>query len=146
MAAAKKAARKTTKNRGGVTAFLDTVKNEARRDDCHALVAIMQRASGQPPAMWGEYIVGFGSYRYTLASGAEEDAPAIAFSPRSTKIALYHMDLEAPKQLLARLGKYATGKKCMYVTRLSDVDVGALEELCARSYAGVVAKASKASK
>jgi hypothetical protein len=135
MAAAKE--RKTTKNKASVAAFLCAIENAARRADGRKLAKIMQSASGQRPAMWGAFIVGFGAYHYRLESGTEGDAPVIAFSPRGQNFSLYHMDFQSNGPLLERLGKYKTGKKCMYITRLSDIDLKVLEDLCARSFAGV---------
>jgi hypothetical protein len=134
------AEKKTTKNKASVAAFLGGVENAARRADARKLAKVMQSASGQRPAMWGAFIVGFGSYRYPLASGGEGDAPAIAFSPRGQNFSLYHMDFQGNAGLVDRLGKYKTGKKCMYITRLSDVDLEVLEELCRRSFEQVLAR------
>lgn len=135
MATAKQ--KKTTKNKASVVAFLGAIEDAARRADGRHLAKIMQRASGQRPAMWGAFIVGFGSYQYTLASGTEGDAPVIAFSPRGQNFSLYHMDFGSNAALMKRLGKYKTGKKCVYIARLADVDLAVLEELCTRSFAAV---------
>jgi len=85
----------------------------------------------------GERIVGFGSYRYLISSGREHQAPVIAFSARASSFSLCHIDLDAPAPLLGWLGQYKTGKRCMYIARLIDVDVAVLEELCAHSFARV---------
>ena len=94
----------------------------------------MAEETGEPPQMWGKGIVGFGSYRMTYADGREADWMALGFSPRKQNLVLYLMDGFAEyEQLLTRLGKHSTGKACLYLKRLSDVDLDVLRELVARS-------------
>jgi hypothetical protein len=115
-----------------VDAFLDAVPNPQRREDGKALREMFERISGEPAVMWGPSIVGFGEYHYRYASGHEGDMCRIGFSPRSTELVLYigatHPD---GADLLARLGKHKTGKGCLYVKQLSDVDREVLEQMIA---------------
>ena len=90
----------------------------------------MEAATGEPPALWGGSIVGFGSYHYRYATGHEGDAPLVGFSPRARAFSLYlSCDIEQHRERLDRLGKHKHGKGCLYVTRLSDVDEDVLREL-----------------
>jgi hypothetical protein len=125
---------KTAQTRQDVAAFLDAVPDPERREDARALAMLMARAVGEPPAMWGANIVGFGRYRYKYESGREGEAMIAGFSPRAKELVLYLM-ADAPERdaLLARLGKHRTGKACLYIKRLADVDQAALEELVAAS-------------
>jgi hypothetical protein len=117
----------------GVAAFLDAVADDARRRDCHALLDLMRSASGHEPRMWGS-IVGFGSYHYRYESGREGDSFLTGFAPRRNDLTIYVMSgLERYPALLAGLGKHRTGKSCLYVRRLSDIDLGVLRELVATS-------------
>jgi hypothetical protein len=120
---------KTTRNTRSVSAFLAR-QPAARRADCQAIVRIMRRATGARPAMWGTSIVGFGSYHYRYESGREGDWMLTGFSPRSRNLALYIMPgFGRYGDLLKRLGKHGTGKSCLYLKRLSDVDESVLAEL-----------------
>ncbi len=111
-------------------AFLDRVENAQRRADCHTVLAMMENAAGVPPVMWGPAIVGFGRYRYTYASGRTGDWPIIGFSPRKNDLTLYlSSDYDGHAELMARLGKYKVSKACLYLKRLSDVDLAVLETL-----------------
>ena len=125
---------KTRPTAESVDAFIDRIDPEARRDDCRALVRMFLKVTGQPAVMWGTAIVGFGSYRMKYADGKEYDWPVVGFSPRKTDLTLYLSGLD--DDLLARLGKHKRSKGlCLYIKRLSDVDLGVLEELIARSAA-----------
>ena len=113
-----------------VEAFLARVADPQRRADCGTVLAMMRRASGVDPVMWGSSIVGFGSYAYRYASGRTGDWPVIGFSPRKNDLTLYLMpDLAGQEALLAKLGKHKTGVCCLYLKRLSDVDLPTLEAL-----------------
>ena len=127
------AKKKIVRTAGSVAGFIDALTPEAKRRDSRQLAQIMRRASGRSAMLWGNGIVGFGRYRYQTSAGRENEAPMIAFSPRGAKLSLYHMDLEA-SALLRRLGRYQTGQRCLYLARLSDVDVSVLEALCAHSF------------
>jgi len=113
-----------------VTAYIDALSDPTRRSDAKELVQLMQRASGEKPELWGTSIVGFGSYHYRYDSGREGDTPLIGFSPRKTALVLYSMlGHSEAKALLAKLGKHSTGKGCLYIKKLSDVDRNVLETL-----------------
>lgn len=120
---------KTQETDASVEAFLAAVEPEARRADARAVCDLMARISGQPAKMWGPAIVGFGSYHYRYDSGREGEAPRVAFSPRKAALTLYIMSGHQDAALMARLGRYKTGKACLYLNKLSDVDQGALEQV-----------------
>lgn len=125
---------KTAQNDGDVEGFIASVEDETKRQDCRTLVDLMSKATGSPPSMWGTAIVGFGSYRYRYASGRENDWFKVGFSPRKQSLTLYIMDGFAEyESVLERLGKHSTGKSCLYVKRLTDVDMDVLAELVERS-------------
>ena len=125
---------KTKVNDASVDAFLQRVTDERKRQDCFAVLDIMQRATGETPKMWGDSIVGFGAYRYKYASGHAGDWPLTGFSPRAQNITLYIMaGFDQYDGLMARLGKHKTGKACLYIKRLDDVDRNVLEQLVAAS-------------
>ncbi|HUW08125.1 MAG TPA: DUF1801 domain-containing protein [Anaerolineae bacterium] len=127
---------KTQKNDAGVEAFLDAVEHDKRRTDGFAILELMREVTGEEPAMWGASVVGFGSYRYKYASGREAEWMLVGFSPRKRNLALYIMDgFDQYEELLARLGKYRTGKSCLYINKLEDVDTGVLRELVRKSAA-----------
>jgi hypothetical protein len=124
-----------------VTAFLDACADEARRSDAKVLVKLMHAATGKEPVMWGPSIVGFDSYHYTYESGREGDMPSIGFSPRKTANVLYGtIGFEGAEELLAVLGKHATGKGCLYIKRLADVDMTVLKKLLKRAVAATRAR------
>lgn len=119
-----------------VVEFLDGIADERKRADAWRLVEMMEAATGEPAALWGGNIVGFGSYHYRYASGHEGDAPLVGFSPRARAFSIYlSCDAETQAERLDRLGKHKMGKGCLYVTRLSDVDEVVLRELIDASVA-----------
>ncbi len=121
---------KTKPTEISVDAFLDAVPDPQRRADGKAVRAMFERISGEPAAMWGPSIVGFGRYHYKYDSGHEGDMCRLGFSPRKAELVLYVLTESAEQDaFLARLGKHKTGKSCLYIKRLSDVDQGVLEEL-----------------
>ncbi|WP_445475408.1 DUF1801 domain-containing protein [Methanococcoides methylutens] len=125
---------KTKKNEESVEAFLDTVENEKKRTDSFAIMNLMQEVTGEEPAMWGDSIVGFGSYTYKYASGRTGDWMLTGFSPRKQNLTLYIMPgFEQYDDLLSRLGKYKLGKSCLYIKKLEDVDQDVLRELVKQS-------------
>ena len=127
---------KTRQNDGDVDAYLDSVENPRRRDDALRVLTLMREITGEVPRMWGSSIVGFGSYHYTYASGREGDWPVVGFAPRKQNLVLYIMPAFAGYEaLLARLGKHRTGKSCLYVNKLDDIDPDVLEELVRESVA-----------
>lgn len=126
---------KTKPTEQSVQEFIAAIPDEQRRRDCAAIADLMREASGAEPVMWGN-IVGFGRYRYRYASGREGDWFITGFAPRKQSLTLYIMAGFAQYDaLLARLGKHSTGKSCLYIKRLSDVDQDLLRELVARSVA-----------
>jgi Domain of unknown function (DU1801) len=118
-----------------VEEFLESVPDERRRADARRLCELMQKVTGELPAMWGGGIVGFGQYHYRYASGHEGDAPLTGFAPRAQHLVLYlDAGYEAPAaEMLARLGPHKTGKGCLYVKRLDAVDQNVLRELIDRT-------------
>jgi hypothetical protein len=130
---------KTQKGEGDVQAFIAAIEDERKREDSRALVAMMERVTGEKPAMWGPSIVGFGDLHYKYESGREGDWFRVGFSPRKQNLTLYITDyVKESDPLLNKLGKFTTGKACIYVKRLEDVDSDVLEQLVKRSYdAGV---------
>jgi hypothetical protein len=129
---------KTKPTKLSVAAYLDALTDQTKRADAKALVRLMQKATGEKPKMWGPSIVGFGSYHYTYESGREGDMPLVGFSPRKPAIVLYGMRGSGDAEgLLARLGKHATGKGCVYIKKLADVDQKVLETLVVESVAAI---------
>jgi hypothetical protein len=125
---------KTQKNDASVTAFLNTVEDEKKRADSFALLKLFEEVTGAPATMWGSSIVGFGSYHYKYASGREGDWMLTGFSPRKQNLTLYIMaGFDRYDELLGKLGKHSTGKGCLYVKRLEDVDQSVLRELIKQS-------------
>ena len=132
---------KTKPTKLSVAAFIDAITDPTRRGDAQALVKLMQKASGEKPTMWGPSIIGFGSYHYTYDSGREGDMPLIGFSPRKAATVLYNMSgFSGCEALRAKLGKHATGKGCLYIKKLADVDQQALEDLVVKSVAAMRAR------
>jgi len=127
---------KTRPTGASVAAFLGAVEPEARRKDAEAICAMMQRVEGEPPTLWGPSMVGFGRYCYKYESGHAGESFRTGFSPRKANLVLYIVDgLDAHGTLLTRLGKFKTGKSCLYINKLADVDVSILEALVRESVA-----------
>lgn len=121
---------KTVKNQASVADFLASVADPSRRADAQAVCALMTEVTGAEPAMWGSGIVGFGSYHFRYASGREGDWPAVGLSPRKQALTIYLSEgFDAYDELLGRLGPHSTGKACLYIKRLSDVDEQVLRSL-----------------
>jgi hypothetical protein len=130
---------KTQKNDASVEEFLDSVANEKKRQDSYAILELMKDVTGEEPAMWGTSIVGFGSYHYQYASGREGDWFLVGFSPRKQNLTLYIMSgFDEYESLLEDLGKHKTGKSCLYINKLEDVDRSTLRELVEKSVAYMV--------
>ena len=129
---------KTKANEASVEGYFAGIADESRRRDCETLARLMARAAEQPPKMWGTSIVGFGSYHYQYESGREGDSCLVGFSPRKGDITIYLAGSFPGRDAgLARLGKHKTGKACLYVRRLSDVDLKVLEQLVLGSIAEI---------
>ena len=123
-------AMKTIKNQDSVSAFIDKVEDEQKREDCRTLMKIMRRITGSQAAMWGSSIVGFGSYHYRYASGREGDFFLTGFSPRKQNLTVYVMPgFSQYGSLMQKLGKHKVGKSCLYMKKLGDVDVQVLTSL-----------------
>jgi hypothetical protein len=121
---------KTKKNEASVEDFLNTVADESVRADCQTISEMMQKATKAEPKMWGANIVGFGSYQYKNSTGSGYEWMQMGFSPRKQNLTLYLMSgFERYNELMAKLGKHKTGKSCLYLKRLSDVDLDVLQEL-----------------
>ena len=121
---------KTQPTGASVDDFLEAVADDGRRADCRQLAKIMQRATGAEPKMWGANMVGFGSYHYVYESGREGDMFLTGFAPRRNDLTLYIMGgLSHYDAILRRMGRFKSGKSCLYVKRLADLDLAVLEEL-----------------
>ncbi|GAB4251141.1 MAG: hypothetical protein Kow0027_14910 [Saprospiraceae bacterium] len=129
-------ANKTQPHDGSVEDFLNSVEDEQKRKDAWQVLNMMKEITGYEPVLWGPSIVGFGTYHYKYESGREGDFMRTGFSPRKTALTVYIMPgFGRYEELMAKLGKYKTGKSCLYIKRLSDVDLGVLRELIAESVA-----------
>lgn len=127
---------KTQPTGSSVDAFLDGIADPARKADCQHLRHLLERQSGEPAIMWGTSIVGFGRYHYRYASGREGHAPAVGFSPRASNITVYITGgFDDQAEALARLGKHTSGKGCLYIKRLADIDEDVLVQLIQASLA-----------
>lgn len=121
---------KTKESDASVDAFLDAVENDERRGDCKTLLNLMAEVTGSEPRMWGTSLVGFGRYHYRYASGREGDWFITGFSPRKKALTLYIMPgFDGYDELMGRLGKHTSGKACIYVRRLDDIDLAVLKEV-----------------
>ena len=120
---------KTKETDNSVIEFIENVENPKKREDAYKLLDIFTETTGLKAKMWGPSIIGFGSYHYKYASGHEGDAPIVGFSPRKAKISLYLTTSEGVREkLLNELGKHTTGKMCVYVNKVADIDVEVLKE------------------
>ncbi len=131
---AKKAAVKTQKNRASVAEFIAAVEDDAKRADTKAIDKLLREVTGEKPAMWGAAIIGYGTYKNANTLG-EADWPKIGFSPRKGATVLYIVpSLLASDPLMKKLGKYKSGKSCLYIQKLADVDQQVLRKLATRSW------------
>jgi hypothetical protein len=125
---------KTKVNEAGVTDFLNTVTDEKRRADCFAVCNLMEKITGEKAEMWGINIVGFGRYNYKYASGRTGEWFMCGFSPRKQNLTLYIMSgFVKYDELLQKLGKHKTGKSCLYINKIEDIDQSILSELITKS-------------
>jgi len=125
---------KTQPNQSSVVDYLNSVENEKKRADSFSILQLMQEVTGEEPLMWGDSIVGFGTYRYKYASGRKGEWFLTGFAPRKQNLTLYIMSgFENYEQLLGQLGKYKTGKSCLYINKLEDVNLDVLRELVKES-------------
>lgn len=126
MATAKAKTVATTKS---VASFVKTVEDKQRQADCLSIIEIMEQQSGFEAKMWGPAIIGFGTYHYKYESGHEGDAPLVGFSPRKSEFALYIANFDGKAVLLEKFGKHKTAKSCVYIKKVSDIDVAVLKKL-----------------
>jgi hypothetical protein len=127
---------KTKATKASVAGYIAAIPDDTKRGDAKALVKLMQAATGEKPAMWGPSIIGFGSVHYVYDSGREGDMPVVGFSPRKAATVLYGaIGFRGADALLAKLGRHTTGKGCLYIKTLSDVDDGVLRTLVAKAVA-----------
>jgi hypothetical protein len=125
---------KTKETDNSVIEFIEAVDNPKKREDAYKLLDVFTETSGYPAKMWGPSIIGFGSYHYKYASGHEGDAPLVGFSPRKAKISLYFATGDsAREELLKKFGKHTSGKACVYVNKVADIDTDVLKELITQS-------------
>ncbi|MBG9543252.1 DUF1801 domain-containing protein [Cytobacillus firmus] len=125
---------KTKKNDNSVIEFIEKVESPKKKEDAYKLLDIFTDTTGYQAKMWGPSIIGFGSYHYKYASGHEGDAPLVGFSPRKAKISLYFAQGDKKRdELLERFGKHTTGKACVYINKISDIDAEVLKELIIQS-------------
>lgn len=126
---------KTKPAKSSVTAFLNKIRDRQLRDDCFAILKMMREVSNREPVMWGSAIIGFGTYHYVYESGREGDTVVIGFSPRKQDISIYLMGgLNKVEEELSKLGKYKTGKGCLYIKSLDDVNVEVLKKVFAKAF------------
>lgn len=125
---------KTKENDNSVIEFIEKVESPKKREDAYKLLDIFTETAGYQAKMWGPSIIGFGSYHYKYATGHEGDAPLVGFSPRKAKISLYFAPGDKKRaEMLERFGKHTTGKACVYINKISDIDVEVLKELIIQS-------------
>ncbi|MEC5425221.1 DUF1801 domain-containing protein [Virgibacillus sp. C22-A2] len=125
---------KTRENDSSVIEFIETVENPKKREDAYKLLDIFTETTGCKAKIWGTSIIGFGAYHYKYATGHEGDAPLVGFSPRKAKISLYFATGDTEREeLLNDFGKHTTGKACVYINKVADVDVDVLKALINRS-------------
>jgi len=126
---------KTKETEASVEAFLASVENDRRREDARAVTALMQNVTGLKPKMWGPSIIGFGQYHYKYDSGHEGDMCMIGLSPRKQNLVLYIMPgFKGQETMLKRLGKHKTGKSCLYLNKLADVDEDVLDAMIREAF------------
>ncbi|MBI1247657.1 DUF1801 domain-containing protein [bacterium] len=124
---------KTKPTKVSAAKYIDALEDTQQKKDCKVLVKMMRAATGERAVMWGESIVGFGTYHYKYESGREGDIMIVGFAPRKGQISLYlSCDIQKHADLLANLGKYQTGKGCLYIKQLSDIDLDVLGQLIQR--------------
>jgi hypothetical protein len=128
------AANKTKPTKLSVSSFIDAIDDPRKKADVRKVAAMMRRATGKRAKMWGSSIVGYGEYHYKYASGREGDWALTGFSPRKQNLVVYIMPgFDGFAELMRQLGKYKTGKSCLYLNKLDDVDHDVLEKLIAES-------------
>jgi hypothetical protein len=125
---------KTIETKNSVAGFLTTIKDEKRRKDCSAIIDLISEHTGLGPKMWGTSIVGFGNYHYKYESGHEGNAPLTGIASRTNAITLYlASNFDKKEELLSKFGKYKTGKGCIYIQKLEDIDTNILKKMVQNS-------------
>jgi hypothetical protein len=125
---------KTKETDNSVIEFIEKVDSPKKREDAYKLLDLFSETSGYEAKMWGPSIIGFGSYHYKYASGHEGDAPLVGFSPRKAKISLYFATGDTEREeLLKEFGKHTSGKACVYINKMADIDVEVLKKLITQS-------------
>lgn len=127
---------KTKKTEASVEDFINTIDHEGKRKDAFEILKIMKEITGEKPKMWGPSIIGFGDIRYKYASGREGDWFRVGFSPRKTNISMYisGCDVSMHQDRLSKLGKHKTGKGCLYINKLEDINIKVLEKMIKDGY------------
>ena len=135
---------KTTETEVSVTDFINSyVESDLKKSDSFLLVELMSEWSGFEPKIWGPTIIGFGSYKYKYPSGHQGSAPLIGFSPRKAEFSLYvYSPTEENERLLDSLGKFKMGKACIYIKKLSDIDISVLKQICEKTIASTMTNAN----
>ncbi|MDA1280642.1 MAG: DUF1801 domain-containing protein [Chloroflexi bacterium] len=130
---------KTKKNKASVSDFISSVENKTRRADAEILLGMMTDITSEPASMWGPSLIGFGSYDYTYASGHSGTWFAVGFSPRKQNLVVYIMSgFDKYERTLTKLGKYRTGKCCLYINKLADIDTDVLKDQISKSYTAML--------
>jgi hypothetical protein len=125
---------KTKENDSSIIEFIENVDSMSKREEAYKLLDIFHETTGHPAKMWGPSIIGFGSYHYKYATGHEGDAPLVGFSPRKAKISLYFATGDTEREvLLNKFGKHTSGKACVYINKVADIDTDVLRELIRQS-------------
>lgn len=125
---------KTVETSGSVATFINAISDKTKRDDCVRIIEVFEKQTKLPPKMWGSAIVGFGTYHYKYESGREGDMPLVAFSPRKNAIVFYlSANFEKRDELLKKFGKHTTGKGCIYIKQLVDIDIEILKKIVSAS-------------
>ena len=136
------AANKTNPTKLSVSAFIDALPDKTKQADAKALVKLMKRITGEQAKMWGPSIIGFGSHHYVYESGREGDMPLVGFSPRKAATVLYNV-LASNQTSLPALGKHSTGKGCLYIKKLADVDQSVLEAMIQKAVSATRTRSPK---
>ncbi len=124
-----------------VSGFINGLENKTRRDDAKTLLELFQRITGESPKLWPPSIIGFGEYHYKYESGHEGDSLIVGFSPRKSNLVMYVMgSVGSDHPLMEKLGKHKTGKACLYVNKLADIDIAILEKIIRISYNATIKK------
>ena len=125
---------KTIQTSASVDAFIDSIKDESKREDCRAITKLMAAATGEKPVMWGSSIIGCGTHHYQYANGKPAEICKVGFSPRSRSFSFYLPEYPEHGALIKKLGKHKYSGGCLHVTRLSDVDAEVMEQMIKRAY------------